>query len=136
MMSLGSSLVGNIGNNLFATMDIDLGILLGLHGVTINVSRYDQTADTDRDIYAEPTGSPSQFNAIVLIGRQELKEDETMAGGKIKEFLSLIGQPGTLQENDIATYNGHNYAVQKVGKPTVQSAIAAEIYWAVREVDV
>jgi hypothetical protein len=133
-LALGRGLIGTIGSDLISSLSVNIDLLLTLHGVTMNGTRHNTSAASN--IYGEPQDTPTQFTAVVLIVKQELEEEETMAGGKRKEVLTLMGQPGTLLENDIVAYSGHNYAVRHVGRSTVQSAVAAEVYIAVREVDV
>ncbi len=134
-MGLGcSGQIGHLGDNPFAVIGVDIGLLLRLHGVALQVTRHD--ADAPRDLYGEPQDSPTPFPATVLLAKQELDEVATIAGGKRNETLTLVGQPGTLQVNDIIVYLGRNYDVRHVGGSIAQSAIVAEMYTAVSQVDV
>jgi hypothetical protein len=126
--------IGHIGDSAFGLVGIDIGLLLDLHGITVQVMRY--AADPARDIYGEPLDAVASTSAKVLLARQEMKEDATMAGGKRNEMLTLVGLPGTLLENDMVAYGGHKFDVRNVGKTTAQSVVVAEVYVAVREVDV
>ena len=133
-MSIGGSLIGNIGDNLFGGIGIDLDVLLALHGEQLSATRNDPTSKADR--YGEPLNPPNEFPVTVLIGKQWLDDVPTLAGGRRKENLILIGKPGTMIEFDVVTYGGHKYDVLHVGRTTVQSNIAAEVYKTAREVDV
>ena len=134
-MSIGSgSNLGPIGGNPFAGLGIDIGILLALHGITVQVTRHDTEGPSD--IYGEPLDKPTPWAATLLLVKQEMKEVETEAGGKRNEVLTFVGEPGTLLENDILAYGGHEYDVRNVGRTTANSVVAAEAYVAVREVDI
>lgn len=134
-MGLGNgSNIGCLGNAPFAALGVNLGILLDIHGLTLSVTRHDASAPSD--IYGEPQDTPEPFSVRLLLVEQELKEEPTIAGGKRCEELVFLGQPGTLLENDIVAYDDHNYDVRHVGRTTAASALVAEVYLAVREVDV
>lgn len=126
----------SIGDNIFGAVSFDLSILLKMHGVPIPVTRYDQSATaSQRDIYGNPNEAPNNFTTQLLFGGIELDEQETIGGGKAKEVLIMIGQPGTIKENDILSYNDHNYDVRHVGKAVMGGLDALEAYTATREVD-
>ena len=134
-MAIGNgSFIGSLGQNPFGGMGVDLSILLDQHGVTVQSTRHNTEGMSD--IYGEPLDKPASFAATLLLVKQELKEVETLAGGKRHEVLTFLSQPGTLLENDIVAYGGHNYDVRHVGRTTANSSIVAEAYAAVREVDI
>lgn len=136
-MPLGDqSYIGNIGSGAFSPVGADLGILLDLHGVTVQVTRHNTGPTAARDIYLEPLDDPAPFPVTLLLTRQELKEASTLGGGKRNEELTFIGVPGTLIENDILAFRDNNYDVVHVGKTTVHSADALDVYTATREVAV
>lgn len=126
--------IGGLGAGAFAAIGVDIGLLLALHGITVQVTRHDTTAPSN--IYGEPSDVPEPFEAKVLLGKQEMIEVDTIAGGKRNETLTLMGHPDTLRENDIIDYGGRLYDVRNVGRTVAGSAIAAEVYVAVSEVDV
>ena len=134
-MSIGSGgNLGPIGGNPFAGIGIDISILLALHGIAVQVTRHNTEGPSD--IYGEPLDKPTPWAATLLLVKQELKEADTLAGGKRNEVLTFVGEPGTLLENDIVSCNGHEYDVRNVGRTTANSVVAAETYLAVREVDI
>ena len=134
-MAIGNgSNLGPIGGNPFAMFGVDLDVLLALHGVDVTVTRHNTTGTSD--IYAEPQDDPDRFTARLLMAKpDDLKEIETLAGGKRNEIVIFLGQPGTLLENDIVAYGGHDYDVRQVDRTVANSAIVSESYVAVREVD-
>jgi hypothetical protein len=134
-MCLGEgSNIGCLGDDPFAALGVGIDLLLQLHGITVSVTRHDTTGASD--IYGEPLDTPTPFDAVVLLVKHELQEGATEAGGKQNEMLTLVGAPGTLLANDVVAYGGHLYDVRSVGKTVAQSAIVAEVYTAVSEVDV
>ena len=134
-MGLGQlSQLGHLGDNPFLNISVDLSDLLTIHGVVFAVTRHSTSAT--RDIYGEPQDHPAPFNATLLLVEQDMKEKPTEAGGKRQEVLTLIGQPGTLLENDILAHSGHNYDVYSVFKSTLDSSVQCDVYQATREVDV
>ena len=125
-----------IGDNPFGDVSFDLNILLELHGITVTVTRLNQSApETQRDIYGLSDQPPTVFSAKMLFIGLELDEQETIGGGKTKEILHMIGQPGTALENDIIAYNGHNYDVRFLGTAIMGGLDSLETYTAMREVD-
>ncbi len=134
-MGIGSGgNIGSMGANPFSFLAVDLEVLLSIHGLTMTVTRLNQSSL--RDIYGQPTGPPITFSATLLVVEQTLKEVATVAGGKAQEQLWMVGQPGTLLENDVVAFNGHNYDVQMVTPNSVDGGFAADTYMGVREVDV
>lgn len=105
-----------------------------LHGLDIVVDRYNQTASSDR--YADPLTTPTTSTVKMLFTGLELDEEAIIAGGKVKESLHMIGQPGTVKENDIIHYNSHVYDVRQVCQAIMGGANELEAYIAIREVDI
>jgi hypothetical protein len=126
-----------IGDNPFGDVSFDLNVLLQLHGITISITRLNQSAPAaQRDIYGASDQEPTVFSAKLLFIGLELDEQETIAGGKTKEVLHMVGQPGTALENDIIAYNGHSYDVRFLGTAVMGGLDSLETYTAMREVDI
>jgi hypothetical protein len=125
-----------IGDNPFGDVSFDLNILLQLHGITVTITRLNKSSTAaNRDIYGNSDQSPLVFTAKMLFIGLELDEQETIGGGKTKEVLHMIGQPGTAIENDIIAYNGHSYDIRFLGTAIMGGSDSLETYTAMREVD-
>lgn len=128
--SVGSGcLGGSIGGGISGGFDT----IIELHGVEVTVTRHDLTAE--RDIYLRPLDEPEPFTATVVVTKLELQEKPIVAGGRRHEELHMLATAGTLLENDIVAYGGHNYDIRNVKQAVVGDTVVNEEYVALREVD-
>lgn len=122
-----------IGDNAFNNPTTHLDTLLKLHGLTVTAEIIDNSII---DIYGTPQNSPTTKQVTLIFTGTEIKEDETIGGGKTKELLYMFGAPGTVAENNIVCYNNHKYDVRVVGPSYIGGINQLESYIAVREVDI
>jgi len=134
-----------IGDSRFARAGTDLATLLTNHGVSVTITRTDQSGVGTRDVFGTPIldnsatpqpYTPTTILTTILVTGQELNELEIIAGGKPKETLTFMTAPGVMLENDEVAYGGHLYKVVCAGETPLGGINALEMCRATMEVAV
>lgn len=126
-----------LGDDRFVGATRDLSILLKLHGVSVQVTRYDDSQITaaNTNIFGTPQGyTPQKFTATILVTNQYLDDEETEAGSKPKEHALFLSSAGTFQEHDEVFYNGRTFKIIEVNNAPMAGQDRLEIADSIRVV--
>ena len=86
-------------------------LLLAFEDNGIQVVISDSKADeaVPRNKFGKPTGDQNTVIITIVVNKAELDISAVIAGGKPKEVLEFYALPGTINENDELTWNGHTF---------------------------
>lgn len=120
-----------LGDTPYASVARDVARIVAQHG---------QDATLARTTYAtySPLGdaTPTQVQSSIqfVLVRNEPNEQQTLAGGKPVEFLEGLVPVGSVQQNDLITWNGLPYLVLGVYPYDIGGIHDADLFHAEREV--
>lgn len=106
-----------LGDSAITSAAGDLTALITYTGMTVTVTRTVTAQITSRSIFGTPQNyTPTTFTASIAISSLKGNELAVLAGGKPKEILTFIAQPGAFLENDEVAYSGNTYKVDHVAR--------------------
>lgn len=108
-----------LGDNRFSDVTGRISTIFEAQSVTVQVVVSSAGQSVKRDRFGEPT-DPPPAPVNVQIVMDEVTEDikPTAEGGQPTEQLRFFALPGTMNENDMVIWNGHDFRISSLWPST------------------
>jgi len=116
-----------LGDNRFAGVETAIQTVFTQQAVTVQVVASTAGQAVPRDRFGQPTNAPSvPIDTSVVFDAVTEDIKPTAEGGQPIQQMKFFSLPGTVNENDAVTWNGHEFRVSSVWPSTFGGILQVE----------